>query len=133
MRKFLVSMAIMLMAVSASAQNYTNEDGTYDVYCDVMGYNFWGAGKIKALIDLGAVSAGHKFESIYENGQKKKFNTMIEVLDYMARRGWKVQSTYVAAESQGLRGQQNVIHYLLIKKVKSDEEIRAGLDTKEDD
>lgn len=65
------------------------------------------------------------FESLYdESGKKIKFNTMMDVVNYMSKRGWQVHSTYVVTEGKGLTGGQNVIHFLLVKKVTNDSQIR---------
>lgn len=136
MKKLLFAIVMAFCCLSINAQSAVNtEDGKYNVYCDVMGYNFWGFGKVKVQLDLGAVAEGRgAFESLYdENGKKIKFNTMMDVINYMSKRGWQVHSTYVVTESKGLSGGQNVIHFLLVKKVASDDQIREGLITKDDD
>ena len=52
-------------------------------------------------------------------------NTMMEAVNYMAKRGWKVDRTYNISEV-GLT-KQAVIHYLLVKYVTDDKEIDDGL------
>lgn len=136
MKKLLFVIAMVLCSLTVSAQSVVNtEDGKYNVYCDVMGYNFWGFGKVKVQLDMGAVADGKgAFESLYdENGKKIKFNTMMDAINYMAKRGWRVHETFVVSESNGLKGYQNVIHYLLEKKVSNDNEIREGLITRDTD
>ena len=79
-------MALALMSVMVSAQS----EKPYPVYCNVVGYNWFGVGKIKVELDMGRFTKG-KGESLYEaNGKKKKFHTMMSVLNYMGERGWKV-------------------------------------------
>lgn len=69
------------------------------------------------------------YDAIYEsNGKKKKFNTMMEVLNYMGERGWKVNGTYYITESPG----HHVIHYLLEKWISDESERKEGLILKED-
>ena len=70
------------------------------------------------------------YESIYDGDKKRKFNTMMEVLDYMSKRGWKVHSTYVITESMG---KQNVLHFLLEKQVTDDSQIDDGLELGNED
>lgn len=115
-----------LMSLGAYAQSVTNPGEKYPVYCDLMGYNAWGFGKVKARLDMGRNQPNKDdYEYIYDGGKKRKFNTMMEVLDYMAKRGWSVHSTYVVSEGIS---RQNVIHYLLVKMVSSDSQIDDGLE-----
>ena len=55
---------------------------------------------------------------------------MMEVLDYMSKRGWKVHTTYVITESMG---NQNVLHFLLEKQVTDDSQIDEGLELGNED
>lgn len=99
------------------------------MYCTVMGYNFWGVGKVKVQLDLGRKTNAKGFDSLYgADGKKMKFNTMMEVLNYMGERGWRCIDNYFLT-----RGKSNVVHYLLEKWVNSDDEITEGLSIKEDD
>lgn len=114
--------------MTATAQN---NEGKRPVYCNIMGYNFWGFGKVKVQLDMGdyAYHNGDSYDSIYEvNGKKKKFNTMMEVLNYMGERGWKVIGTYYITESP----RHHVIHYLMEKWISDESERKAGLILKED-
>lgn len=132
MKRFLVMMAIIFMAVGAKAQSVgQTEDGKYTVYCDLKAYNFWGIGKVKVILDLGAVTNGAgAFESLYgEDGKQIKFNTVMAAVNYMAKRGWSLDKTYYISE--GMK-QQAVIHYVMMKRVKNDSEIREGLITKDE-
>lgn len=126
---FLIISTLFSLAINAQAVVST-EDGKYPAYCDVMGYNFWGIGKVKVLLDFGAVSqGGGEFETLQdENGKTIKFHTMIEALNYMGKRGWKVTETYLLTENTGLSS-SNVIHYLLMKMVSDDSQIREGIKT----
>jgi hypothetical protein len=132
MKRFLVMMAIIFMAIGARAQStIQSEDGKYPVYCDLKAYNFWGVGKVKVMLDMGAVSnGGGSFESLYGvDGKKIKFNTVMEAVNYMAKKGWILDKTYYITEGAG----RAVLHYVLVKRVKNDSEIRAGLITKEEE
>ena len=81
---------------------------------------------MKVRLDMGRKQPNKEgYESIYDGDSKRKFNTMMEVLDYMAKRGWKVHSTYVITESMS---KQNVLHFLLEKQVTDDSQIDEGLE-----
>lgn len=132
MKKIILFLAIIFMAIGAKAQStIQSEDGKYPVYCDLKAYNFWGVGKVKVMLDMGAVSNnGGSFESLYgEDGKKIKFNTVMEAVNYMAKKGWILDKTYYITEGAG----RAVLHYVLVKRVKNDSEIRAGLITKEEE
>ena len=118
------------MSLSVNAQSVVKPGEKYKVYCEVMGFNTWGFGKVKAKLDMGRMPKNKGYESIYQNGKKRKFNTMMEIVDYMSKRGWKVHSTYVVTE--GL-GKQNVLHFLLEKEVTDDSQIDEGLELGEED
>lgn len=131
MKKIILFLAIMFMAIGAKAQStIQSEDGKYPVYCDLKAYNFWGVGKVKVMLDMGAVSnGGGSFESLYgEDGKQIKFNTVMAAVNYMAKKGWILDKTYYITEGAG----KTVLHYVLMKRVKNDDEIRAGLITKDE-
>ena len=106
---------------SAQAQGTQEwQEGKRPVYCNVMGYNFWGVGKVKVRLDMG----DGRFSSLYdEQGKALKFGTMMSVLDYMGVRGWRCVDTYYISDGKSSR----VIHYLLEKWVSSDDEKLSGL------
>ena len=129
MKKILYIIVIFLTAIGAKAQSVVpTEDGKYPTYCDLKAYNFWGAGKVKVILDMGEVANGKgAFESLYDaDGKQIKFNTVMAAVNYMAKRGWKLDKTYYVTEGAG----KNVLHYVLVKNVKSDNEIREGITTK---
>ena len=131
MKKIILILAIIFMAIGAKAQStIQSEDGKYPVYCDLKAYNFWGVGKVKVMLDMGAVSnGGGSFESLYdEDGKQIKFNTVMAAVNYMAKKGWILDKTYYVTEGAG----RAVLHYVLVKRVKNDDEIRAGLITKDE-
>lgn len=131
MKKIILILAIIFMAIGAKAQStIQSEDGKYPVYCDLKAYNFWGVGKVKVMLDMGAVSnGGGSFESLYgEDGKQIKFNTVMAAVNYMAKKGWILDKTYYVTEGAG----RAVLHYVLVKRVKNDSEIREGLITKEE-
>ena len=131
MKKIILILAIIFMAIGAKAQStIQSEDGKYPVYCDLKAYNFWGVGKVKVILDMGAVSnGGGSFESLYgEDGKQIKFNTVMAAVNYMAKKGWILDKTYYVTEGAG----RAVLHYVLVKRVKNDSEIREGLIIKDE-
>ena len=118
-----------LMSLCTQAQSVNQPGEKYPVYCSVKGYNFWGVGKVKVQLDLGYKTSN--FETLLdENGKQIKFNTMMEVINYMAKRGWELDQ--VCFFTEGMT-KTNVANYILKKYITDDEQIREGLKTQEDD
>lgn len=123
MKKIFMLMVTVLMCISMSAQSVVKtEDGKYDVYCKVEGYNLFGVGKLKVMLDMG-YNTENKNSLFDENNKKIKFNSMMEVLDYMSKRGWKLVNTYYLTAST----KQDVVNFILKKRVSKDEEKTEGL------
>ena len=121
-------MAFVMAVCCAQAQSVNQPGEKHPVYCCVMGYNFWGLGKVKVQLDLGRKTNSKGFDSLYEqNGKKMKFNSMMGVLNYMSERGWRCIDNYYLT-----KGNTQVVHYLLEKWISSEEEITEGLTLKED-
>lgn len=115
----------VVCCINANAQN---NEGKRPVYCDMMAYNFWGIGKVRIMLDMGDRKRGQEFETIMDpDGKQKKFNTMMEALNYMGERGWRVVQTYFITEMKS-----SVIHYLLEKWISDESERKEGLITKEE-
>lgn len=120
MKKILL---ILLLALSASsfAQQSQPIEKERPVYCDVMAYNFWGVGKVRVIIDLGADRNG---TILTEDKKAMKFNSIIDVLNYMSKLGWHVKDSYYLSEEVS---KQKVLHYLLEKMITDDEQITEGI------
>jgi len=129
MKRMFILMALLVAVCCAQAQSVNQPGEKYPVYCSVKGYNFWGVGKVKVQLDLGYKS--NSFESLLdENGKKIKFNTMMEVINYMAKRGWELDQ--VCFFTEGMT-KTNVANYVLKKYITDDSQIREGLKTQDDD
>ena len=128
MKKVLLMTVFLMTVCCAQAQSVNQPGEKYPVYCSVKGYNFWGAGKVKVQLDLGNKSSN--FESLLdENGKQIKFNTMMEVINYMAKRGWELDK--VCFFTEGI-SKTNVANYILKKYITDDQQIREGLNTEAD-
>lgn len=126
MKKVLLVLIITLMTVAANAQT---SDGKYPVYCDVVGYCLWN--KVTVQLDLGRNLSKKRFDTLYgEDGKQMKFNTMVDVLNYMGERGWRVINSYYVQETT-TDVHDNTVHYLMEKRVASNDEITIGLNLKE--
>ena len=129
MKRMFILMALLVAVCCAQAQSVNQPGEKYPVYCSVKGYNFWGVGKVKVQLDLGYKTSN--FETLLdENGKQIKFNTMMEVINYMAKRGWELDQ--VCFFTEGL-SKTNVANYVLKKYITDDSQIREGLKTQDDD
>ncbi len=134
MKKLLLSIALLLCAVGASAQvasEKVDDQPMMQVYCDVacIYYNLM-KDDVNAQLDFGlADKAIHANGWIYnsENNKKMSFSSRMSVFNYMARRGWEYKDAIIAPTPSGA----HVWHFILTKKVPVDatpEEIIGDID-----
>lgn len=134
MREFLFILALLTM-FSSSAQSQSEPEPqdstvTVNVYAELLGWNtnILGLGKnSKVEIDFGEESWGWKGNDgrnllVDEDGNDIKFNSMVDAMNYMGERGWKFETAYVVTVSN-----QNVIHWLMSKRVKLGENPKDGI------
>lgn len=132
MKRFLLVMLFIIPLV-ASAQEQ-KEDETITVFCELLGINknVLGIGdKISVQVDFGEEKNfwGNDGRDILvdENGKDIKFNSMVDAMNFMGERGWMFEDSYVVTISK-----QNVIHWLLSKKIKRGENAKEGTLQKRD-
>lgn len=126
MKKVLFILMLVLASMSVSAQNAKGNGEKYDVYCEIVGTSKLLSTKVTVQVDFGQ----SKWENanLYDkDGKKIKFNSMMDALDYMGKRGWKLCQTYAIGS-----GGSYVYHYIMVKNVTSDAEITENLDLKKD-
>jgi hypothetical protein len=125
MKRMFILMAFVVAVCCAQAQSVNQPGEKYPVYCSLKGYNFWGVGKVKVQLDLGYKTSN--FETLLdENGKQIKFNTMMEVINYMAKRGWELDQVCFFTEGMS---KTNVANYIMKKYINDDQQIREGLNT----
>lgn len=131
MRKLFIIIFLVLVYLNINAQALvTDADGRYPVYCTIVCSNFWGFGKVNAEMDFGGgrTWTGSSCTLLDDNGKKLKFTSTMGAVNYMAKRGWKLDKTIYLT-----KGTSNVLHYIMIKYVKSDAEITEGIKFKSND
>lgn len=115
---------LMLISVNVMGQE------THRVYCELLGQSRFMSTKVNVSVDFGQETSFWKQYSdqflVDENGEKIKFNSMVDAMNYMGRLGWEFEQAYVVTV-----GQQNVYHWLLSKEISDNEEINSGFVTKE--
>lgn len=115
MKKIILLFIVMLMTVGANAQNYKNDGKPYDYFCMMQGFkNLSGVLRIQIIWDK-----KEKHEYLRdENGEKVEFKSIVDMLNYMSKRGW----TYVEQVVY-----DKVQNYVFKKTVTSDAEAKEGL------
>ena len=119
MKKIFLFLALALSSMSIWAQ--------HTVYCEIMQFNPAGLGASVISVDFGNKGAD---ELVDENGKKIKFNSSIDVLMYMEKRGWNVVSAFSVIHDPGISKAVPVVHYLMKKIISDYSEIMNGIHTK---
>ena len=121
MMKRLTLLALLIIGfLSVSAQE------KYTAYADLLGrYKGDFSMKVKARVDFGQNVSFWKqgeMKIVDENGKEMVFNSMIDAMNFMGRRGWRLMQTYAVRGSY-----ETVHHWILAKEVSNDEEIKEGI------
>lgn len=118
MKKILFTLMLFVSTISCFAQEKHN------AYCEIVGTTKLLSTKVTVEVDFGQ-SAWADAHLYNETGKKIAFNSMMDALNYMGKRGWKLTQTYALT-----CGSSNVYHYVLVKQVEKDEEITEGFNLK---
>ena len=117
MKKLIFTLFILLMIGTSSFSQQL--DSTKTVFCQLVGTRIFG--KTIVEIDMGeskgflGLNVSHLIDE--KTGKPKKFNGMIDAINYMSEKGWEFVQAY-AFETGG----SNVYHYLLQMHVFKDSE-----------
>lgn len=123
MRKCLFLM-LMFISMGVVAQK------PYKVFCELLGTGKLFSNKVTVTVDFGQETSFWFGSSnqylVDDNGKAIKFNSMVDAMNYMGRRGWEFEQAYVVTI-----GNQNVYHWLLSKEVTQDEAVNDGFNTRQ--
>ena len=128
--KQLFTLIIVLLSVTT-----LYAEGPSTVYCTISGSHL--ASQPNGYIGQVDVNFGQKRSAkdylVDNNGKRINFETMIGALNYMAKAGWHLESTYTQfepslIESSGL--DECIIVMILSKKITSEEQIAEGITTR---
>ena len=115
MKKMLLAL-LSFFCLALSAQNIKDNGEPYEVYCACTGdWIISGAVKPKHII------WGDQKEVVHlttKEGKKIKFNNMVDVANYLSKRGWKVRDSETLSTH---------IFVVYVKTVRSDDEAKEGL------
>ena len=120
MKKTIIVVIVLLFSISLGAQVIING---VDIntkagveYCELVGYGKFLSAKKIIYVDYGQkrklLTDLEKFYIMDKDGNKVKFYSMVQALNFMSENGWKFTHSYIAkTQSKGI-----VYHYLLKRK-----------------
>jgi hypothetical protein len=105
--KNLIIIGFLLFAFVANAQSEKVEQ-----YCEVVGMARIMSSKVNIIIDYGEAQSVWKDNRVKnEDGSVKKFNSMIDALNFLGANGWKLVNAFPIST-----GGQDVYHYVFKKE-----------------
>lgn len=125
MKRFLLILACLLCCFATDAQE------RYKAYCSIMGGQAVGSNAVSDVrIDYGQENQRRNY-LVDEAGKRIDFPTMVAAMNYMAKRGWALEQTYVVRKESTIDNNhdRDVVVWILCKEVESDDEILEGLAT----
>lgn len=122
MRKFLLLACLSILALT-SVPAQVQQD-TKEVYCLVVGYEKFLSNKVTITIDYGQYvgffeNSRSSMKIVDEDGNKIKFNSIVDACNYLASMGWSFVSAYPMVDGK----QGTCYHYLFKKVIGADESI----------
>ncbi len=115
---------LMFVSVGVMAQE------PYKVFCELLGTAKLFSNKVTVTVEFGQetsfwLGASNQY-LVDDNGKAIKFNSMVDAMNYMGKRGWEFEQAYVVTI-----GNQNVYHWLLSKEITKDESVNENFNTKQ--
>ena len=130
MKKLFLVVVLAVLTTAAIAQE------PYKAYCEIVGTGNITGTKVKIEVDFGQKAKPGLWGTtnarflVDENGEKMNFNSMMDAVNYLAKFGWELILAYQVTPTQGM-SKDPVYHYILCKKVTSDEQIKEGINLKD--
>ena len=107
---------VLMMPISTSAQNIKNDGEPYEVYCAFHG-ELQVSGKFKPKRFIWG-DEKDEIKLTDKNGKQLIFNNLVDVANYLAKRGWKVRDSETFSSS---------IFIVFVKTIRNDSEAKEGL------
>lgn len=110
---------LLLILLLGTTLLYAQETGkTRTFYCEMIGSGNFSGNKIRISFDFGKQAfnyqASYENQLLDENGKAIQFLSMIDALNYMSNKGWKLHTVYTAAIKGN--GAQETYRYILEKE-----------------
>ena len=123
MKKIILSALLALSTIGLYSQvivDDININELEDVYhCQLVARGRLFSNKVTITIDYGQFIKWSKGKGSIikgQDGKAKKFNSVMDAINFMAKNGWKYEDAYVVTIDAGMGGNQNVYHYTFTKK-----------------
>lgn len=126
--KKLLAMFTFLLVIFLQAQEVPKF-----VYAEIVGESRFMSNKVTVSIDYGQSTSFFESTKVKnDDGSNKKFNSMVDAMNYMGALGWEFQQAYVVTS-----GYQLVYHWLMRKEfsgleISTQEEMKKNFPTKRD-
>lgn len=120
---------VLLLFMFLSAMMYTQAQELKTVYCEMIGSGSPSGRSIKISFDFGEQKYYYKASTdnqiVDNNGKVIEFSSMINALNYMADRGWRLHTAFSAAVKG--QGGAETYRYILFKEIVDNESIMNGI------
>lgn len=122
MKKIVLALVLFYSTISFAQTTQT-------VYCEMIGSEIFSKKGFKISFDFGeqkyASRASDDNQIVNEEGKIINFPSMVAALNYMAYRGWKLHTAYVAARRE--EGRVETYRYILTKELDPNESATDGI------
>ena len=122
MKKVVLSLIFLMLAIGVNAQNAKKDGEPYSFYCQYVG-ELQSSGRTKPIKFIWP-NLKESTKLTDEKGNVIEFYRMIDVVNYMAKRGWTLDSFQYYYSS--------IVYYIFKKTVTNDEEAKESLHFKSD-
>jgi len=101
-----------LLVISLHSYAQESKDTKVEQYCEIVATAKLLSNKVTIDIDYGEERSFWKNNRVKdEDGKVKKFNTVIDALNYMGKMGWKLVNAFPVSNGSG----KSVYHYVFKK------------------
>ena len=114
-----MKLIFVFLLLTSSLFSYAQDTTKVEQYCEVVATGRLLSNKVTIDIDYGEERSIWKDHRLKEDGKLKKFNSVIDAVNYLGKEGWKLVNAFPVSEVNGPK----VYHYVFKKEfVKSDTE-----------
>ena len=109
---------LILCLLIISGKGFSQDTTNLEQYCEVVATGRLLSNKVTIDIDYGeerSIWKDHRLKA--EDGKLKKFNSVIDALNYLGKQGWKLVNAFPVTEGNGPK----VYHYVFKKEFSKSE------------
>jgi len=108
---------IILIFTFSALFSFAQKDSTKVIYCEIVGTSGLLSSKVTVEIDMGEskgfLGINNSYITDEKTGKLKKFNSMVDAMNFMGENGWDFAQAYVVS----ITGGSSVYHWLLKQTV----------------